>query len=242
MLHHIKSRNSLLLDIDTIIFDFDGTLADTQKATMMTFLQVLGELDLILDKRLFCEEMTALSVEDMFRSAGLNGNLVARACERYRELYRIIAPRFAHPFSGVKTTLEALDSWGFKLAIATNESRANLDMLLSAFGITSLFVASCCADEVARSKPFPDMGIKILKALKTDPENTMMVGDSIFDMAMGKSLGLYTCAAGYGAYPISRLLEHGPNSMIMEFRELLTLLPGPELMGTVSHERLETAN
>ncbi|MBI9090170.1 MAG: HAD family hydrolase [Desulfobacterium sp.] len=227
--------------IDAVIFDFDGTLADTQQATMTTFIQALDELSMPLDATLLSEEMTALSVADMFRSIGLEESRIANACGLYKEIYQTTAPQCAALFPGVEPTLQALGSWGFKLAIATNESRENLDTLLSAFGIAHLFQASCCADEVPRSKPFPDMGIRILHTLGIAPPKALMVGDSIFDMALGKTLGLRTCAVGYGAYPLSQLREQDPDKMIQGFSELLNLLVRAEFIRTTHHGRLGAA-
>lgn len=238
MLHPLKNNYSILTGIDAVIFDFDGTLADTQKATMTTFVQALDQLDMPLDETLLSEEMTALSVEDMFRSVGLKERRIAKACGLYKEIYRTTAPQCAALFPGVEPTLQALSSWGFTLAIATNESRENLDTLLSAFGIAPLFQASCCADEVARSKPFPDMGIKLLHTLDITPQRALMVGDSVFDMALGKTLGLRTCAAGYGAYPLSQLQEQHPDKTIRKFSELLTLLVRAEFIKTTPDNRL----
>ncbi len=238
MLPPLKNHYSIMTGIDAVIFDFDGTLADTQKATMTTFIQALDELSMPLDETLLSEEMTALSVEDMFRSVGLEEGRVANACDRYKDIYRTTAPRCAALFPGVEPTLQALSSWGFTLAIATNESRENLDTLLSAFGIAHLFQASCCADEVERSKPFPDMGVRILSTLDIAPERALMVGDSVFDMALGKTLGMRTCAAGYGAYPLSQLQEQHPDRVIRGFSELLTLLVRSEFINTAHHGRL----
>ena len=235
MVHPIKNPYSIFIDINTVIFDFDGTLANTQKATMMTFVQVLGKLGMAVEEQSLCEEMTALSVAEMFRSVGLSKDLVPTACECYKALYQILSPQWASLFPGVKQILETLDAWGLSLAIATNESRDNLDNLLSAFGIANLFKTSCCADEVTRSKPFPDMGIKILEHMNAHPSRTLMVGDSVFDMAMGNTLGLHTCAVGYGAFPITQLLAKNPDYAIQNFNELLTLLIQPPLIHTDIH-------
>ncbi len=219
-----KKPYSTFLNIDTVIFDFDGTLADTQKATMMTFIQVLEKLGVAVDEDLLCEEMTSLSVADMFRSVGLQRDLVPTACEQYRQIYRILSPQWAALFPDVKQTLETLGSWGLNLAIATNESRDNLDNLLSAFGIADLFRTSCCADEVTRPKPFPDMGRKVLEFLNTPPSRALMVGDSVFDMAMGNTLGMHTCAAGYGAFTVDQLLAKHPDHIVHNFNELEALM------------------
>ena len=193
---------------------------------MMTFLQVLDELGVKVNAQRLFKEITSLSLENMFKSVGLDQDLLPTACERYKKIYQILSPVWAVLFSGVKPTLESLASRGLNLAIATNESRDNLDNLVSAFGIANLFQASCCADEVARPKPFPDMGNRLFKLLGTLPSRALMVGDSTFDMAMGKSLGMQTCAVGYGASPMDLLLTEKPDHIIDNFNELLSFTIG----------------
>jgi phosphoglycolate phosphatase len=142
--------------------------------------------------------------------------------------YKTISSQKAKLYPGVPETLDLLRTWGCDLAIATNEHRRNLDRLLSSTGISSFFCSTVCENEVAHTKPDPQMAKSIMTELNRSPRQTLIVGDSILDVQMGQAVGGFTCGAAYGAYSEKKLAASGPNWMIGTFGELISLLQIPQ--------------
>ncbi|MFW6180101.1 MAG: HAD family hydrolase [Spirochaetota bacterium] len=93
-------------------------------------------------------------------------------------------------FEGVPEVLDSLKRAGLLLALATADLTGIAQTILSFTGIHGLFDYVVGADMVARHKPDPEMLHKILEALKVGPESSVLVGDSITDMEMGRRAGL----------------------------------------------------
>jgi len=221
----MKNLNSGSKPIDTVVFDFDGTLADTIESSLLAFESTLLQFHFEPPKSLTKEIYGALSTEGMFRSVGISDfNLQSKILLRYNELYREIAPRIASLFAGVRFTLNLLMERGFRLAIATNEHRENLDILLRTFCIDQIFHTTCCADEVSRPKPWPDMGRKVVSRLDADPTRCLMLGDSVVDIEMARSNHMRSCVVSWGATSLDCLLDASPNFAITNFQQLLDIL------------------
>lgn len=221
-----KKNHSQASDkIDTIVFDFDGTLADTLPSSLMSFESTLQHFDIILSKPITLSAYGHQSVAGMFQHAGISdkGKLLS-LIDQYNTLYREFAPEYASLFPGVWHTLNTLRDCGYSLAIATNESRENLDILLDAFNIRDLFSATCCADEVKQPKPWPDMGRKVVSEIKTAATRSLMIGDSVCDIEMARNIRMNSCAVSWGATTFDRLLESSPNWAITDIVHLLDIL------------------
>ncbi|MGD9334401.1 MAG: HAD family hydrolase, partial [Desulfobacterales bacterium] len=168
--------------IQTIIFDFDGTLADTQSAIRHAFLSTLQHIGMPVPLDAFMNEIYSQTVEEMFREVGVvKKNLLKESVSHYCRLYGDIGPQKARLFPGVLQTLKRLRERNISLAIATNENRKNLERLLPELKIGHFFSVTICEDEVSHPKPHPEMVYKILDETGSSPDQTLIVGDSAFD-------------------------------------------------------------
>jgi phosphoglycolate phosphatase-like HAD superfamily hydrolase len=211
--------------IDTIVFDFDGTLANTLPTSLMSFRSTLRHFDIDLPKSFNLSTYGHQSVAGMFQQAGVSDkNKLLSLIDQYNSNYREIAPVNAGLFPGVRHTLNILRNCGYRLAIATNEMRQNLDMLLDVFNIGHLFIATCCADEVKQPKPWPDMGRKVVSKIGTAAIRSLMIGDSVCDIEMARSNRMNSCAVSWGAANFDQLLEASPNWAITDITQLLEIL------------------
>ncbi|GBC60439.1 HAD family hydrolase [Desulfonema ishimotonii] len=215
-------------NIKTIIFDFDGTLADTERAIKETFRETVNELEMQLPASAADHPDTCRTLEEMFEAVGVSDKAQrAEALARYHARYAINGPEKADLFPGVRATLQTLLEWGFRLAIATNERRENLEMMLPALGLEHFFDTTVCENEVSDAKPSPEMACRIMRRMDVWPSQTLMVGDSVPDMEMGKSAGCLTCGVTYGVHSRERLRAMSPNRMISRFTSLLAILNAP---------------
>ena len=122
--------------------------------------------------------------------------MISDALCLYNDLYFETAKHTVKLFPEVLSTLKRLRKSEMFLGIATNESRRNLDRLSKELGIAPFIHKAVCHDEVIKSKPSPDMAVQILNDFGVTPQESLVVGDSILDIDMGKAAGCRTCCSG----------------------------------------------
>jgi len=93
------------------------------------------------------------------------------------------------PIEGIQPFLSALKEDGFTIALATNDERKDTEAILSHLGMEGLFDIILCWGEVTPPKPHPETILTICRKLSIPPHETVMVGDSVTDMMMGKNAG-----------------------------------------------------
>ena len=216
--------------IDTIVFDFDGTLVDSTQAVEQAFRDTLAEIGETRFRRSGKRNLNTLScltLSEMFHAAGItDSDRIDQAVGTYNRRYLAISPIHSAPFPEVPQVLQHLRDQNLTLAVATNERRENLDALLPAFGLDRYFEATICENEVSRSKPDPEMLNTLLKAMDADPKKTLMVGDSSLDMEMGRCAKCRTCGAGYGTHSAGQLNAAAADHIIHHPKELMDLVSG----------------
>ncbi|MBF0132629.1 MAG: HAD-IA family hydrolase [Magnetococcales bacterium] len=126
-------------------------------------------------------------------------------------------------FPGVLTTLQCLHDAGLVLAVATGKSMAGLSRSLGAYDLEKYFSFYQTADS-APSKPHPGMVIQILADSGLSASRTLMVGDTDFDMIMGRNAGVFTCAVTFGCHDRERLAAATPDFWLDHMHDLPSLL------------------
>jgi phosphoglycolate phosphatase len=94
------------------------------------------------------------------------------------------------PIKGIQTFLSGLKRDGFYTALATNDERKDTEAILNHLGMDGLFDIIICSGEVNPAKPHPETIFTICRKLSVHPHETVMVGDSVTDMMMGKRAGV----------------------------------------------------
>lgn len=94
------------------------------------------------------------------------------------------------PIKGIQAFLIQLKKNGLYLALATNDERKDTEAILNHLGMNGLFDVVLCWGEVIPAKPHPETILTICRKLSVDPHETVMVGDSVTDMMMGKNAGV----------------------------------------------------
>ncbi len=192
-----------------IVFDWDGTLMDSEAQIVHCLHGAIADLGL--------EPMTDDTVKNIIglglREAidalvpGRDSAFHEAFVEAYREHW------FAHDgsqlFDGARELLELLRAEGILLAVATGKARRGLERVLDETGLTGFFHATRCSDETI-SKPHPLMLLEVMAELAVAPEETVMVGDTEFDMAMATAAGTAKIAVQSGVHSAVRLLQHNP--------------------------------
>lgn len=208
-----------------IIFDFDGTLADSAEGIIVTEWELLKELG--LPHRTEQQIMAAIGLplkEALHVGGNIPLDIIDYASKRYHEMFFDIAPRYITLFPKVKETLSLLSCRGVPMAIATSRSRDSLDLLLKSLDIDGLFALCITAGDVEHHKPEPEPVIKILETLSWKAEETLVVGDTTFDILMGNRAGCQTLGVTYGNHSRQTLLTSNPTHLIDSFEVILGLI------------------
>ena len=208
-------------DYKLLIFDWDGTLADS-----------IGR---IVEAMHVASERSGFQLRDDFAVKGIIGLGLPEAIRTlypeisdaelvaFRDYYAqhyIASEAVPSPlFEGVLESMDAFRAEGYHLAVATGKARRGLDRVLKAHGWENYFDITRAADETA-SKPHPLMLEQILAHCEVRPEQALMVGDSSFDLQMAHNAGMDSVAVSYGAQSIDALRLFEPRLAIDRFSEL----------------------
>jgi phosphoglycolate phosphatase len=122
-------------------------------------------------------------------------------------------------FEGVTEMLELCRQQRLLLGVATGKARRGLERVLGETGLAGVFDATRCADE-APSKPHPQMLIDVMHSLDVRPEQTIMVGDTEYDMEMATNAGAGKVAVTCGVHSEERLARHAPLTSLRHIAEL----------------------
>ncbi len=139
--------------------------------------------------------------------------------QAYRRRYMETDRTPSQLFPGVLGVLETLKARGYLLAVATGKARRGLDRVLKGTGLDEVFHTSRCADETF-SKPHPQMLHEILLDLNVAARETLMIGDTEYDMQMSHNAGASALAVSYGVHALPRLLQQHPLGYINDILEL----------------------
>ncbi|MER5443543.1 HAD family hydrolase [Streptomyces sp. NPDC002790] len=195
-----------------VIFDLDGTLADTPTAIAGLLTRVVGEQGVAVTP----EQVAPTIGKPLGPSiASLIGCLVedratADAVARYRDLFdtEVLSRGSELLYPGVAEGLQSLQEQGFGLAVATSKISASAEKLFAATGIRSFFGPVIGNDMVEQGKPAPDMGLLAARELGMLPERCTYVGDTVTDMQMAAAAGMTPLAVTYGVGSRHELLAH----------------------------------
>ena len=205
-----------------VIFDWDGTLADTKKAVVVSFRKVLAEVGCGVDDEFIERRMgtgTRKTLEDALEHCRIVlddetlEKLVRRKVRIQSELSKIV-----DLFEGATALLNVLHG-RTKIALATMSGRKVIDKLLSEKRIGKYFDVVVTADEVP--KPKPDPGIFLLSATKLDvvPRDCVTVEDSVFGVKAAREAGMKCIAIPSGAYTKDELKNENPDLLVDSITE-----------------------
>jgi len=205
-----------------VVFDWDGTLADTKKAVVVSFRKVLADVGCVVDDE-FIERRIGTgsrkTLEDALEHCGIVldnetlEKLVRRKVGLQAELSTIV-----NLFEGATALLNALHG-RTKIALATMSSRKVIYRLLSEKRIEKYFDVVITADEIL--KPKPDPGIFLLSATELNvlPRDCVIIEDSVFGVKAAREAGMKCIAIPSGAYTKDELRNQNPDLLVDSITE-----------------------
>lgn len=198
--------------MNTLIFDWDGTLADSIDNIVVAMQRAAVDVGLPVRTPREVRDIIGLALPDAVAVLypDIEGPLwVRRVIDAYTDNYLLLEQQPSALFEGVHAALDTLRAEGFKLAVATGKTRRGLDRMLVTHDLDNYFDVTRCADETA-GKPHPRMLEEILGELDVSPAEACMIGDSEFDIIMGHNAGVRPVAVTYGAMTEQQLLRCRP--------------------------------
>tara|TARA_R110002096_G_scaffold168798_4_gene340023 strand:+ start:7028 stop:7672 length:645 start_codon:yes stop_codon:yes gene_type:complete len=196
---------------DLIVFDWDGTLANSIDWIVDCIVQVSEELNLPVPSQQACKDVIGLSLSEAMLQ--LFPTLTKTQKDEMVASYRI--KYIAKPittedlFLNTLPVLTELQRMGKTLAVATGKGQQGLDRALDGTGIRSFFHQLRCADTM-RSKPSPHMLVDIMQATNHSADKTLMIGDSTLDLMMANNAGVASIGVTTGAHSRDTLEKHAP--------------------------------
>jgi AHBA synthesis associated protein len=205
-----------------IVFDLDGVLVDSmavmREAFTVAHAEVVGTGEAPFEEY---NRHLGRYFPDIMRIMGLPAEMEEPFVrESYRLSHRVVL------FDGVRELLATVRERGYGLAVATGKSGPRARALLGQLGVLSLFDHVIGSDEIARSKPAPDIVLRALTLLDARPERAMMIGDAVTDIESARAAGVLAVAALWGEADEAELLAAGPDAALRRPAELLDLLRG----------------
>lgn len=186
---------SALVSKYLLIFDFDGTLADTSPLHQQAFSEVLSPLGLHTDYESIAGLSTADAILQVFNSEGLatpSPSLLNRLKAQKQARVRHLITHKLDPLPQVSSFL----LWArprFRMAIVTSGSRGTVQLALQKLGYLDLFDLVICSEDTASSKPNPEGLLKALHFFNCQPYDALVFEDSKagFQAALNASIDFF---------------------------------------------------
>ncbi|HSO83057.1 HAD-IA family hydrolase [Thiocapsa sp.] len=215
------------MTFDLIVFDWDGTLMDSEARIVHCLQAAFGDLGLPPPAREAARDVIGLGLDEALLRLHPEADpqTLRDLATGYRRYFLEIDPTPSVLFAGARETLSQLADEGYRLAVATGKGRVGLDKALADTGLGALFNATRCADETF-SKPNPQMLFELMDELGADASATLMIGDTEYDMQMALNARTKALAVSYGVHPVERLLPHAPLDCIHDIAALPAWLTG----------------
>jgi phosphoglycolate phosphatase len=204
---------SLPMALPTLVFDLDGTLANTAPdiiGTLNMILASLGHTPLSDDRAmpLIGEGARALLVAGLAEAGVVvTPNELETLFDRFLTIYESRIADESHLYPGVSNALEQLVLSGYRLAVCTNKLEHQARALIEKLGIAQHFSAICGRNTFAFAKPDARHLTETILQSGGDPKRAIMIGDSITDIKTARNAGLPVIAVtfGYTATPVAML-------------------------------------
>jgi len=207
-----------------VLFDLDGTLIDTNELILRSFEHALEQhvpgkytrADILphMGRGLFeqMEEFVPGHAEELVAT--------------YRKFNIEQHDALVYPFPHVQDVLKRLHAAGCRMAIVTSKMRLTAQMGWELCGLTPYLEAFITIDDVEQHKPHPEPILKAMELLQADPAQTLMVGDSPYDILAGRAAGVATAGVKWSLRGEDGLRPHHPDYLVTDMLELQAIILG----------------
>ena len=207
-----------------LLFDFDGTLLNTNDLILDTFMHVLDERLPGQFQREDCLRFIGPSLKETFDeiTPGETEEMIAK----YQQWNLAHHDELAKGYEGVVETLTQLKDMGIKIAIVSTKRRFSLERGIQLLGIEHLIEFYIGLDDVKNEKPDPEPVLLALEKLGVEKEEAMMIGDNYHDILAGKNAGVKTAGVSWSIKGEEYLQTFKPDYMLKHMQDLISIVKG----------------
>ena len=204
------------------VFDCDGTLVDSLGAIAAAMARSFEAYGLPPPTPREVQSIVGLPLLDAIDRISPEGADLERLREGYAEAYRelIADPAMHEPlYEGALEALAALEEAGVLLGVATGKGRRGLQGVLERHGICERFVTLKTSDD-GPGKPNPHMLIAAMEEVGANPADTVMIGDTTFDIVMAANAGVAAIGVTWGYHGAAELEAAGAAHLASVFADV----------------------
>jgi HAD superfamily hydrolase (TIGR01509 family) len=202
---------------EAVIFDWDGTLADTRQVVVASFQKALSDIHCEISDE-FIERRIGIGSAETFREIlrsskmRFDETLIKRLVEKKIQ-NEIEMSGYVKLFDGSLDLLEHLQG-KVKLGLASMNDRDVISNLLKITGTQRFFDVILTADHVSEPKPNPEIFLKCARKLRSSPERCVVVEDSVFGVKAAKTAKMGCIAVLTGLYSRGELEKANPDLIV----------------------------
>ncbi|OUB98928.1 pyrophosphatase PpaX [Bacillus thuringiensis serovar medellin] len=208
--------------INTVLFDLDGTLINTNELIISSFLHTLNTYYPNQYKREDVLPFIGPSLHDTFSK--IDESKVEEMIASYRQFNHNHHDELVEEYETVYETVRELKKQGYKVGIVTTKARQTVEMGLQLSKLDEFFDVVVTIDDVEHVKPHPEPLQKALELLDAKPEEALMVGDNHHDIVGGQNAGTKTAAVSWTLKGRAYLEAYKPDFMLDKMSDLLPIL------------------
>ena len=206
-----------------VVFDFDGTLADSYAAITASVNEVRSRRGLPPLTPEQVRPHVGRGLHHLLRNTSPGGKL-AVDCEVYLQHHPSVLMSGTHLLPGAAATLKPLHEIGLKLAICSNKPRDFTLALVSGLGISGYISVVLGPDDVPNPKPAPDMLLAALQRLGVSADEALYIGDMTVDITTARAAGVRVWVVATGSDTPEALDRAGPDRRLSGLPDVLDLL------------------
>lgn len=210
------------MTIKALLFDFDGTLLDTNELIIQSFMHIFDEKFPGQYTKDDCIPLIGPSLRQTFES--LTPNEVDEMIAKYREWNEAHHDELVKEYDGVVETLQQLHAMGIRLVIVSSKVHVNIVKGLHVLGVAELFEYIVGADDVEHVKPHPEPIEKALNYLQLSKDEVIMVGDNSHDIEGGQNAGVKTAGVSWTIRGKAYLQTFNPDYMLTTMPDIISIV------------------
>lgn len=207
-----------------VLFDVDGTLVDSQHMIVAAMNRAFADVGLPEPGRAATLSVVGLSLDEaMEKLLGTRDGPIRALGEAYKGAYFALREGGGPQEALYPGALEAIERLAARddvlLGLATGKSKRGVRAVLDLHDLHGRFVTVQCADDHP-SKPHPSMVVTALAETGVAPERAVVLGDTVFDVSMGRAAGILALGVSWGYHDAAALTAAGAESVLDDFADL----------------------
>ncbi|MHB1420166.1 MAG: HAD-IA family hydrolase [Bacillota bacterium] len=206
------------MSLSTVLFDLDGTLADSLPLIERSYRQVFEIMGLEWNQK---DVMRMIGLPLKTIAGDFAGKDVEEFIKTYQHFYHRDHDTYMRLYPGTAGTIDLLKKKGMRLGIVTSKGKPGTMRTLDFAGMGQWLDVVITADDVTIHKPEPDPILKAMEILGVKPEETVYVGDSFYDLLAGQRAGVKIVGVTWGAATAEELQAHNPDLLANTWEEFI---------------------